>query len=261
VSDRSDDLAQVPPDLDQTFSAVRQAQASLIQAAAQLGVIASFNQTPRQMIADFYKRDPEGNIDRIYAQLLKDAPAVKQAESKLTQAQRNLEQAELNLRYCDVVAEIDGVVTRRQVNPGNNVIVGQSLMAVRSLTEVWVDANFKETQLAALRIGQAVDLDVDMYGSRHRFQGRISGFTFGTGSTLALLPAQNATGNFVKVVQRLPVRVELMDYDPDRTPLFVGLSVTARVRVSEPSSGPDAGKVLQPYSPPPAVRSKAAVRP
>ena len=248
-----DDLAQVPPDLDQTFSAVRQAQASLVQAAAQLGVTGSFNQTPAEMIAEFYKRDPQGDIDRIYAQLLKDAPAAKQAESKLAQTQRNLEQAELNLRYCDVGAEIDGVVTRRQVNPGNNVIVGQSLMALRSLTEIWVDANFKETQLAALRIGQAVDLDVDMYGRRHRFQGRVSGFTAGTGSTLALLPAENATGNFVKVVQRLPVRIELLDYDPDREPLFVGLSVTAHVRVDAPPSGPDAGQVLQPYSPPRAA--------
>jgi len=250
ISDTGDDLTHVPPDLDQTFSGVRQAQASLIQAAAQLGVTSSFNQTPREMIADFYKRDPNGDIDRIYAQLLKDAPAIKQAESRLAQAQRNLDQAALNLRYCDVVAEIDGVVTRREVNPGNNVIAGQSLMAVRSLTEIWVDANFKETQLAGLRIGQRADLDVDMYGSRRRFAGRISGFTMGTGSTLALLPAQNATGNFVKVVQRLPVRIELMEYKPDNTPLFIGLSVTAHVHVNEAPTGPDAGKVLQPYLPP-----------
>ncbi len=244
-----DDLAEVPPDLDQTFSAVRQAQASLIQAVAQLGVIPSFNKTPKEMLADFSRRDPHGDIDRILAQLVMEAPAVKQAESKLVQAQRNLDQAELNLRYCDVVAEIDGVVTRRQVNPGNNVIAGQSVMAVRSLSEIWVDANFKETQLASLRIGQAADLDVDMYGRRHRFTGRISGFTFGTGSTLALLPAENATGNFVKVVQRLPVRIELVGYDPDKTTLFVGLSVTAHVHVNDPPTGPDAGKVLQPYLP------------
>ncbi len=146
-----------------------------------------------------------------------------------------------------MVSEIDGVVTRRQVNPGNNVIAGQSLMAVRSLTEIWVDANFKETQLSDLRIGQPVDLDVDMYGGKHRFKGRISGFTMGTGSTLALLPAENATGNFVKVVQRLPVRIDLLDYDPDKLPLFVGLSVTPYVHVNEAPSGPDAGKFLQPY--------------
>jgi membrane fusion protein, multidrug efflux system len=243
------DLADVPSDLDQTFSSVKEAQARLMQTASELGVIYPFDTSPRQMLADFYKRDPEGNIDRIYAQLLKDAPAVKQAEAKLGEAQRNLDQANLNLRYCDVVAEIDGVVTRRSVNPGNNVVAGQSLMAIRSLTEIWVDANFKETQLAALRIGQAADLDVDMYGRHQRFKGRISGFTMGTGSTLALLPAENATGNFVKVVQRLPVRIEVIDYDPDKTPLFIGLSVTPRVHVNETPTGPDAGKVLQPYLP------------
>ncbi|HEY1921289.1 MAG TPA: HlyD family secretion protein, partial [Tepidisphaeraceae bacterium] len=198
-----DDLAEVPPDLDQTFSTVRQAQASLLQAAAQIGVFDSFNITPKQMIAHFYGRDPQGDIDKIYAHLLLEAPPVKQAEAKLAEAQRNLDQAQLNLRYCDVVSEIDGVVTRRDVNPGNNVITGQSLFAGRSLTEIWIDANFKETQLRDIRIGQPVDLDVDMYGSTQRFQGRITGFTMGTGSTLALLPAENATGNFVKVVQRL----------------------------------------------------------
>jgi membrane fusion protein (multidrug efflux system) len=241
------DLAEVPADLDQTYAGVKEAQARLMQTAAQLGVIYSFDASPQKMLAEFHKRDPQGNIDRIFAQLLKDAPAVKQAEAKVAEAQANLDQAKLNLRYCDVVAEIDGVVTRRNVNPGDHVLVGQSTMALRSLTEVWVDANFKETQLAKLRIGQPVDLDVDMYGSRRRFHGRISGFTMGTGSTLALLPAENATGNFVKVVQRLPVRIELVDYDPDTAPLFIGLSVTPYVYVNEKPTGPDAGKVLQPY--------------
>ena len=247
-----DDLTAVPADLDQTFSSVRQAQASLIQSAADLGVtISSYEQTPRQMVDEFYQRDPTRarDINKIYAQLLKDAPLIKQAEAKLAKAQADLATAQLNLRYCDVVAEIDGVVTRRNVNPGNNVIVGQSLMAVRSLKEIWVDANFKETQLGDLRIGQPVDLDVDMYGSRHHFAGRISGFTMGTGSTLALLPAQNATGNFVKVVQRLPVRIDLMDYDPDKLPLFVGVSVDATVHTRETPTGPDAGKVLRPEAP------------
>jgi membrane fusion protein (multidrug efflux system) len=247
---QSGDLTEVPADLDQTFSSVRQAQYSLMEAAAKLGVVDSFNVTPKQLIANFLKRDPEGNIDRIYAELLKNAPSVKQAETKLGEAQRDLDQAKLNLRYCDVVSEIDGVVSRRDVNPGNNVIAGQSLMTVRSLTDIWVDANFKETQLADLRIGQFVTLDVDTYGSRHEFKGHISGFTIGTGSTLALLPAENATGNFVKVVQRLPVRIELDDYDPDKTPLFIGLSVTPTVHLGEPLfASPDAGKVLQPYLP------------
>ncbi len=215
---------------------------------AQLGLSISFEKSPKEMIADFYKRDAQGDIDRILAQILKDAPGVEQAEAKLSEAQRNLDQAKLNLSYCDVVAEIDGVVTRREVNPGNNVVAGQSLMAIRSLTDIWVDANFKETQLADLRIGQPADLYVDMYGTDHVFKGRVSGFTMGTGSTLALLPPENATGNFVKVVQRLPVRIDLVDYDPDAAPLFVGLSVRPYVHVRETPTGPNAGKVLQPLA-------------
>jgi membrane fusion protein (multidrug efflux system) len=253
-----EDLAQVPSSLSQSFSAVKQAQGELLEVASRLGVVTSLTSSPEEMIAEFYKRDPEGNIDRIYEQLARDAPAVKQAEAKLAEAERKLDKARLDLRYCDVVAEIDGVVTRRSVNPGNNVIVGQALMAVRSLTDIWVDANFKETQLAALRIGQPVELDVDMYGSHAEFRGRISGFTNGTGSTLALLPAENATGNFVKVVQRLPVRIDLIDYDPEKSPLFIGLSVTPHVLVREKPSGPNAGEVLQPYATAPQAASIAS---
>ncbi|HKW53772.1 MAG TPA: HlyD family secretion protein [Stellaceae bacterium] len=243
------DLGQVPPDLDQTFSAVLQAQADLIQRAAQLGVVHSFDEGPTHMVEAFEKSDPEGNVDRTFARLAAEAPAVKQAEAKLEAANRALAQAELDLRYCDVFAEIDGVVTRRNVNPGNNVPVGEGLMAIRSLRDIWVDANFKETQLRDLRIGQPVDLYLDMYGDRQVFKGRVAGITMGTGSTLALLPAQNATGNFVKVVQRLPVRIELEDYDADRHPLFVGTSVVPYVYLNKPATGPDAGKFLQAYLP------------
>ncbi len=239
-------LADVPANLDQTFSSVRQALADLIQNAAKLGVMpSSYNLTPKQVIEEFYKRDPGGNIDRIYASLVQNAPDLKRAQASLLQAQRDLDQAKLDLRYCTIVAEIDGVVTRRNVNPGNNVQVGQSLMAIRSLRDIWVDANFKETQLRDLRIGQAVDLELDMYGGKRKFEGRISGFTNGTGSTLSLLPAQNATGNFVKVVQRLPVRIDVVNYDPDKVPLFVGLSVTPTVDLKAAPTGPNAGKFLQ----------------
>ena len=131
------------------------------------------------------------------------------------------------------------------MNPGNNVQAGQQVMAVRSLTEIWIDANFKETQLRNLRIGQPVSLDVDMYGRHEEFEGRISGFTMGTGSTLALLPAQNATGNFVKVVQRLPVRIDVIDYDPKKAPLFIGLSVTPSVHIHAEPTGPNKGMFLQ----------------
>ena len=240
----------VPADLEQNFSTVRQAVGDLLVSAAPLGIFPpSYDATPKQIVEAFLKRDPDRNLDRIYDDLIKNAVVVKQAETKLAQMERDLDQAKLNLRYCDVLAEIDGVVTRRNVNPGNNVQVGQSLMALRSLTEIWIDANFKETQLRNLRIGQRAELEVDMYGRRKKFEGRITGFTMGTGSTLALLPAQNATGNFIKVVQRLPVRIEPVNYDPNDEPLFVGLSVVPRVFIHEKPTGPDAGKFLQPYLP------------
>ena len=239
-------LTEVPADLDQTFSSVRQALADLLHSAAQLGVVpSSYDLTPKQTLEEFYKRDPGGDINRIYAEVIKNAPGLRQAEAALMKAQRDLDQAKLDLRYSTIVAEIDGVVTRRNVNPGNHVQAGQSLMAIRSLQDIWVDANFKETQLRDLRIGQRVDLEVDMYGGKRTFEGRISGFTMGTGSTLALLPAQNATGNFVKVVQRLPVRIDVMNYDPDKVPLFVGLSVSPSVDVKSAPTGPNAGRFLQ----------------
>jgi membrane fusion protein (multidrug efflux system) len=237
----------VPKDLDQTFSSVRESLGTLYNSVAQLGFIPStWDATPRQAIEEFYRQDPDKDLDRIFARLIAEAPTIKQAEARLLQVKRDLELAQLNLRYCDVVSEIDGVVTRRNVNPGNNVQAGQALMAVRSLTDIWIDANFKETQLADLRIGQRVRCEVDMYGSRREYEGRITGFTMGTGQTLALLPPQNATGNFVKIVQRLPVRIELTNYNPDKDPLFIGLSVVPYVYIKEKTEGAHAGEVLQP---------------
>jgi membrane fusion protein (multidrug efflux system) len=241
-------LTDVPKNLNQTFSTVRQSLAELAQTLAQVGLpITSAEATPDEAIAEFKKRDIHGDIDLIIKRLIPNAPGMKQANAKLLQANRDLEQAQLNLSYCTVYAEIDGVVTRRNVNPGNNVQAGQQLMAIRSLTEIWIDANFKETQLADLKIGQRVELYADTYG-KEKFKGRITGFTYGTGSTLALLPPQNATGNFVKVVQRLPVRIELEDYNPEDDTLYAGLSVTPYVYYKEQAQGPNAGKRLQELS-------------
>jgi membrane fusion protein, multidrug efflux system len=255
----SGDLGEVPADIDQTFSSVREAQAALIQTAAQLGVAHSYEQLPKAMLKQFESLN-NGDVNRTLAGLTDNAPAVKEAEAKFESANRELIQAELNLHYCDIVAEIDGVVTRRNVNPGNNVQVAQSLMAIRSLREIWVDANFKETQLRDLRIGQPVDLYVDMYGDRHVFKGRVSGFTMGTGSTLSLLPPENATGNFIKVVQRLPVRIDLEGYEPDKNTLFIGTSVVPYVYMYRPPTGPNAGKFLQAFVPQ-SPSSSSAINP
>jgi membrane fusion protein (multidrug efflux system) len=252
------DLGYVPPDLDQSHPSVRAALSQMIEAGAQLGIeLPRDVETPQQLLERLHilPREDSRYEDFVH-KLVEEAPAIKVAAADVEQAKADLAQARLDLRYCDVVSEIDGVVTRRNINPGNNVSAGQSLMAVRALRppDVWIDANFKETQLANLRIGQRVRCEVDMYGSRRVYEGRISGFTFGTGETLALLPPQNATGNFVKIVQRLPVRIELTNYDPDKDPpLFVGLSVTPYVYHKEPPTGEHAGDVLQPLYPLPQL--------
>ena len=243
-------LTDVPPDIDQTFSTVLQGLAELFQAAAQVGIVPSrFDLSPKEAIEEFHRRDANGDMNRIYAQIIKTAPALEKARTDVAEAQRDLAQAQLDLRYCTIVAEIDGVITRRNVNPGNDVQVGQSIMAIRSLRDIWIDANFKETQIRNLRIGQHVKFRVDTYGSKRTFEGRVSGFTMGTGSTLSLLPAENATGNFVKVVQRLPVRIDVVNYDPEHFPLFVGTSVEPEVDLTSKPTGPNAGQYLQNRNP------------
>jgi membrane fusion protein, multidrug efflux system len=243
------DLTDVPGNLDQTFSGVRRAMADVVQCTAQLGLPwIPTTKAPSDVLAEFINGGRQPNLDRMMEHIVSEAPDVCQAVTKRLQAERDLAHAEMNLRDCEVRADIDGVIVRRNVNPGNNVTACQSVMAIRSLTEIWIDANFKETQLADLKIGQRADIEVDMYGGRKVFRGRVTGFTMGTGQTLAILPAQNATGNFVKVVQRLPVRIELEDYDPERNTLFAGLSVTPYVYINEEPRGPWAGQRLQGFS-------------
>ena len=239
-------LDDAPDNINETFASVRVALANFIASAAQFGYYPlAWDATPRQAIELYYTQMADRNADALYTSIIDKSPDVVLSQAKLMQAERNLDQANLNLSYCTIISEIDGVVTRRNINPGNNVEVGQSLMAVRSLNDIWINANFKETQLRDLRIGQRVRLDVDMYGDKQEFAGRVTGFTMGTGQTLALLPPQNATGNFVKIVQRLPVRIDLENYDPAKLPLFVGLSVEPYVYFKEPTKGEDGGQYLQ----------------
>ncbi|HUP03756.1 MAG TPA: HlyD family secretion protein [Bryobacteraceae bacterium] len=131
------------------------------------------------------------------------------ASAAVLRAQANLEAAELMLSYTTIAAPIDGVVTRKTAQLGEIVQPGQSLMTVVPVKDVWVTANFKETQLAGVRPGQRVDVSVDMYG--RSFQGRVDSVADATGTRLSLLPPENATGNYVKIVQRIPVKIQLVD--------------------------------------------------
>jgi membrane fusion protein, multidrug efflux system len=134
-------------------------------------------------------------------------------------------------------APVTGYVAQRTVQVGQRVSPGTALMSVVPLEQVWVDANFKEWQLRQIRVGQPVDLIADVYGSRVVYHGKVVGFTPGTGSALALLPAQNATGNWIKVVQRLPVRIEIPPAELEKHPLRVGLSMNVDVDVKNTSGG------------------------
>jgi membrane fusion protein (multidrug efflux system) len=141
-------------------------------------------------------------------------------------ARANLEAAELQLSYTAIAAPTDGVVTRKSVEPGQIVQPGQGLMTIIPLQDVWVTANFKETQLAQVRPGQSAEISVDMYGGR-KVRGHVDSISGATGSRLSLLPAENATGNFVKVVQRIPVKI-LVDRT-DGLVLRPGMNVNATI--------------------------------
>ena len=132
----------------------------------------------------------------------------------------------------------------RSAHPGNRVEPGDTLISVRP-DYLWIDANFKETQIHHIKIGMPVDLYVDAYPGRV-FKGRVSGFNAGTGLSESLLPPENATGNYIKVTQRLPVRIELVEPNPQDTPLFAGLSVVPYVKIKEAPGGPDGGGRLHP---------------
>ncbi|MFM0517336.1 MULTISPECIES: HlyD family efflux transporter periplasmic adaptor subunit [Caballeronia] len=132
-------------------------------------------------------------------------------------------------------APVTGYVARRSVQVGQRVAPGTPLMAIVPLDGVWVDANFKEVQLAHMRIGQPVTLTADAYGSKVKYHGHVEGFSAGTGAAFAVLPAQNATGNWIKVVQRLPVRIRLDQRDLDAHPLRIGLSMQTDVETRDQS--------------------------
>ena len=137
--------------------------------------------------------------------------------------------AYLDFARTELPAPVSGFVAKRSVQVGQHVAAGTMLMAVVPLDQVWVDANFKESQLANVRVGQPVKLTADLYGGRVEYQGTVAGFGAGTGSAFALLPAQNATGNWIKVVQRLPVRIKLDPKQLAAHPLQIGLSMQVDV--------------------------------
>ena len=185
-----------------------------------------------------------GNLATAEAQVqgtgVRNNPAVQAAIA-------NYRLAAIQRSHMHIVAPVAGTVARRAVQIGQKVAPGAPLMAVVPLEQVWVDANFRETQLAGIRVGQPVQITTDIYGSDVVFHGRVIGMSAGSGNAFALLPPQNATGNWIKIVQRVPVRIALDPKELRERPLLVGLSVIARVDTSDRSGTPfgrQAGKAI-----------------
>lgn len=163
--------------------------------------------------------------------LLMNVPLKEQPE--IQKAISSVKQAWLNLQRTKITSPIDGYVARRSTQVGQKVAVGSALMAVIANDQMWVDANFKETQLKDMRIGQPVKLSFDLYGHDVKFDGKIEGIEMGTGSAFSVLPAQNATGNWIKVVQRVPVRISLDPQQITHYPLRIGLSTLVEVNIAD----------------------------
>jgi len=189
------------------------ANAKSAMAAAEAGVVAA-----REQLAS-NQAQTEGTT-------VEQHPSVLAASAKVREAWLASQRAALP-------APVEGYVAKRTVQVGQRVAPGAPLMSIIPLRQVWVDANFKEGQLRKIRIGQPVKLTADVYGRKVEYHGKVEGLGAGTGSAFALLPAQNATGNWIKVVQRVPVRVALDAKEIQQNPLRVGLSMDAEVDVSQ----------------------------
>ncbi|MES2878692.1 MAG: HlyD family efflux transporter periplasmic adaptor subunit [Pseudomonadota bacterium] len=182
-------------------------------------------------------------------QAMTDGTAIDKHPSVQAAAAR-VREAYLATQRAALPAPVDGYVARRTVQLGQRVTAGTPLMAIIPLNQLWVDANFKEVQLRNIRIGQPVHLTADLYGKKVEYKGTVAGLGMGTGAAFALLPAQNATGNWIKVVQRVPVRVALDAAQVAQNPLRVGLSMEATVDVSQQdgkmlADGPRASALVQ----------------
>lgn len=149
-------------------------------------------------------------------------------DSNIKQKEASAAMAELNFQYTKIFAPVDGYVTKKSVQLGNQIQVGQPLMAVVGLSDIWITANFKETQMENIRAGQTVEFTVDSYSDKI-FKGKVESIMAGTGVTFSLFPAENATGNYVKVVQRIPVKIVLDEGTDENHVLRIGMSVEPTV--------------------------------
>jgi membrane fusion protein (multidrug efflux system) len=240
-----DDPTRVPANLIDQQSGIQTAVSDITSSLAQIGIpFDAHDLKPGEAFEQVIRMDSSKGLQDAFGQVVEKAPAVLVGIATVERAERDLENARLRLSWTEIRSEVAGWVQDRQANPGNRVEPGTTLISIRP-DYVWIDANFKETQLDHIRIGQPVDLYVDAYPHKV-IPGRVAGFNPGTGLSESLLPPENATGNYIKVTQRLPVRIELVEPNPTDTPLFIGLSVVPYIKIKEKPTGPDAGKRIHP---------------
>ncbi|HEX8989886.1 MAG TPA: efflux RND transporter periplasmic adaptor subunit [Rhodocyclaceae bacterium] len=214
--------------------ALRQAEADLARALAQVAAAkadldrAGTDLKRREALADSGSISGD-ELTHVRNGAKTARAALDAAIATEAQAQARLDKAKVDYGRTTIRSPVDGIVARRQVQLGQRVQPSMPLLAVVPAQDMYVNANFKEVQLENVRAGQAVELTCDLYGSDVVFHGVIDGFNGGTGAAFSLIPAQNATGNWIKVVQRLPVRVRLDPAELAKHPLRVGLSMTAKV--------------------------------
>ena len=214
--------------------ALSQAEAETARAAAQLAAAeadfarAAIDLKRRQALIDSGSVSGD-ELTRAQNAFASGKANIASARAAIAQAKARTEQAQLDLSRSVVRAPVDGVVAKRMVQVGQRVSAGAPLLSVVPVQNIHVDANFKEGQLERVRAGQSVELIADVYGKSVVYHGTVAGFSGGTGSAFALIPAQNATGNWIKVVQRLPVRIRLNPDELKANPLQVGLSMTVTI--------------------------------
>jgi len=216
---------------DAAVAAAAASKAAVLEAESDVLAAQNAVEGARQKLAQAQAQSAQ-SVQNRPGQIRVEESRAAAAEAAVRQAEARVEQARLNLSYTNITAPTAGIVNKKNVEIGANLSVGQDLMTIIPLTDLWVTANFKETQLARMYPCQAVTLKVDAYGAR-KFSGRVTQIGGATGSMLSLFPPENATGNYVKVVQRIPVRVDftnLQQEDGDYA-LRPGLSVTPEVEV------------------------------
>ena len=162
---------------------------------------------------------------------------IKQSVATAQQRQADVQQAKLNLDYTIIKAPIDGIVSRKSAEPGMQVSAGQQMMSLVPLDDIWITANYKETQLKKMRVGQSVEIEVDTYGSSRKYKGHVDSIAAASGAKFNLLPPENATGNYVKVVQRVPVKIALEPGENRDHLLLPGMSVTPTVMLNSDRNG------------------------